>query len=70
MQGELELGLEFHQAATLELDKHVRKAAEFLEDTTLLAQLSAGDMVAREAKYHKKCLTSLYNRVRAAKKAC
>ena len=62
-----QLGSEFHQVATLELDKHVRNAAEFLKDTTLLAQLSAGDMVAREAKYHKKCLTSLYNRVRAAK---
>jgi len=37
-----QLGSEFHQVATLELDKHVRNAAEFLEDTTLLAQLSAG----------------------------
>lgn len=35
-----------------------------LEDTTLLAQLSAGDMVARDTKYHKKCLTSLYNRAK------
>ncbi|KAG7175400.1 hypothetical protein Hamer_G001481 [Homarus americanus] len=31
----------------------------------LLAQLSEGDMVAREAKYHKRCLTFLYNRARA-----
>lgn len=63
-----ELDSEYRQAETLELDKRVRKAAECLGDTTLLAQLSTGDMVAREAKYHAKCLVALYNRVRAAQK--
>ena len=62
-----DLGCDYHQAATLELDQHVRQAAEYLTDSALLAQLSSGDMVAREAKYHSNCLTSLYNRVRAAK---
>ena len=32
-------------------------------------QLSAGDMVAIEAKYHNKCLVSLYNHVRAVQRA-
>ena len=64
----LDLGTEYHQAATLELDQRVRQAAEFLEDTTLLAQLSAGDMVAIEAKYHNRCLVLLYNRVRTVQK--
>ena len=66
---QLDLGSEYHQSATLELDQRVRQAAEFLEDTALLAQLSVGDMVAIEAKYHNKCLVSLYNRVRAVEKA-
>ncbi len=41
--------------------------AGLLEDTELLAKLSAGDMVALEAKYHTKCLVGLYNRARKAK---
>ena len=57
---DLDLGSEYHQAATLERDQHVHQAAEFLEDTTLLAQLSAGDMMAiysssqipQQKKYH------------------
>jgi len=30
----------------------------------LLAKLSAGDLVAQEAKYHRNCLLNLYNRAR------
>ncbi|KAG7162446.1 hypothetical protein Hamer_G007990 [Homarus americanus] len=60
-----DLGQQYHQVQTLGVDKHVRQAAELLEDTALLAQLSEGDMVAREAKYHKRCLTFLYNKARA-----
>lgn len=33
-----------------------------LNDTELLAMLSEGDLVAIEAKYHKHCLTRLYNK--------
>ena len=33
-----------------------------LKDGNLIAKLSAGDMVAIEAKYHAKCLVALYNR--------
>ena len=38
-----------------------------LEDTELLAKLSTADMVTLEAKYHTKCLVSLYNRARKVK---
>ena len=31
-----------------------------------MAKLSAGDLIAQEAKYHTKCLVSLYNKVRDA----
>ena len=39
-----------------------------LEDRKLLAKLSAGDMIALEAKYHRNCLTILYNKARQATK--
>ena len=32
----------------------------------LLAKLPAGDMIALEAKYHRNCLTKLYNKARQA----
>ncbi len=46
----------------------VRKCALELNDTALLAKLSAGDMIAIEAKYRRKCLIALYNR--AARSNC
>ena len=55
-----------HEASTFELDAHVRKYALQLGDKPLLAKLSAGDLIAQEAKYHTKCLVSLYNKVRDA----
>ncbi len=54
-------------ARTLGLDKRIRDAAILLSDDKLLARLSEGDLVAIEARYHKNCLTSLGNRVRAIK---
>ena len=54
------------EAATFQLDHRVHTCATLLEDTELLRQLSAGDMVAIEAKYHIKCLVSLYNSARKA----
>ncbi len=57
-----------HEAATFQIDKRVKECATILEDTNLLAKLSAAeDMVALDAKYHAKCLASLYNRARSAK---
>uniref|UniRef100_UPI00358E1F74 uncharacterized protein n=1 Tax=Myxine glutinosa TaxID=7769 RepID=UPI00358E1F74 len=55
-----------HEVATFQVDSKVRDWAALLEDTELLGRLSAGDMVAQEAKYHKKCLSVLHNRVRKA----
>ena len=39
-------------------------SAELTGDSLLMAKLSLGDMVAYEAKYHTKCLLTLYNRAR------
>ena len=44
----------------------VRGCALQLEDRKLLAKLSAGDVIALEAKYHRNCLTTLYNKARQA----
>ncbi|KAG0721176.1 hypothetical protein GWK47_046968 [Chionoecetes opilio] len=38
-----------------------------LQDKSLLAKLSAGDLIAQEARYHLPCLLSLYNRARETK---
>lgn len=54
-----------HEVATMHLDSRVRKCAHDLQDESLLAKLSAGDMIALDAKYHLQCLVSLYNRASA-----
>lgn len=46
------------------MDSKVWDWAAILEDTELLGRLSAGDMIAQDAKYHKKCLSAVHNRVR------
>ena len=60
-------GKTLHQVSTFQADKRVRDAALFLNDKELLAKLSAGDMIAMEAKYHSQCLANLYNKERAAR---
>ena len=60
-------GKMLHQVSTFWADRRVRDAALFLNDKELLAKLSAGDMIAMEAKYHSQCLANLYNRERAAR---
>lgn len=49
-------------AATFNVDIRVRQCALKLQDKPLLAKLSAGDLIAQEAKYHAKCLTPLYTK--------
>ena len=49
---------------TLNLEQRVRQGASLLCDETLLAQLSEGDMVATEAKYHNTCLCSFYKNLK------
>jgi len=56
---------ELSEARPTNLDSHVRECAAQLNDSKLLAKLSRGDVIAIEAKYHKKCLVALYNRLRS-----
>ena len=46
-----------HNVSTFGLDVRVKKCAMVLLDEKLLAKLSAGDLVALEAKYHAPCLS-------------
>jgi len=57
-----------HEVTTFEVDFRVRKCADILQDTKLLAKISAGDLIALEARYHSRCLVGLYNRAAAAEK--
>ena len=50
---------------TMELDQRLNECARNLNDGQLLARLTGGDIVAQELKYHRSCLTDLYNRERA-----
>ena len=50
---------------TMELDKRLNECARNLNDGKLLARRTGGDIVAQELKYHRSCLTALYNRERA-----
>ena len=56
---------DLHKAATMSLDTRVRQIATASRDTKLFAKLSPGDMIAIDAVYHLKCLTSFYNRNRS-----
>ena len=53
-----------HSVLTKTMTNRVTAYAKKLNDSALLAKLSVGDLVAQEAKYHKKCITKLYNSVR------
>ena len=56
-----------HLASTLEVDEKVKACASLVNDTKLIAKLGSRDMVATDAKYHLKCLVSLYNKARKQK---
>ena len=45
----------------------MRQCALKLQDEALLAKLSAGHLIAQEAKYHAHCLASFYNKARDMK---
>ena len=47
-----------HNCATMTLDHAIRKMATELQDTSLLARISGGDLIAIEAKYHFNCLST------------
>ena len=50
---------------TKNLYERLSDCAKVLQDEKLIAKLSAGDLVAQEAKYHLNCLNAVYNRERA-----
>ncbi|CAC5403759.1 unnamed protein product [Mytilus coruscus] len=52
---------ELHKVATFGIDSNVKKYALEVQDTVLLAKLSAGDMISQEAMYHKRCNSNLFN---------
>jgi len=54
-----------HHCSTMGLDCDLRKMAEDLQDTGLMAKLSSGDLIAIEAKYHYNCLSTYKNRHRS-----
>jgi hypothetical protein len=45
--------------------KRLNECARNLNDVRLMARLSGGDIVTQELKYHRSCLTALYNRERS-----
>ena len=53
-----------HRVTSINRDANVREAARQMGDTKVLAKLSEGDMIAREAFYHGKCMSKFTNRYR------
>ena len=48
-----------HKVMSMSLDRKIRLFASEMSDSKLLAKLSEGDMVSRDAIYHQGCLTKL-----------
>ncbi|MGE5862424.1 MAG: hypothetical protein ACM31H_01515, partial [Nitrososphaerales archaeon] len=46
------------QVRTFSVDARIRQCAAVLQDFSLLAKLSKGDMIAIEAHYHCRCLAT------------
>ena len=47
-----------HRVKTFARDVNIREATTQMGDTKVLAKLSEGEMMAREAFYHKSCMDS------------
>jgi len=56
---------ELHQVSTFDADSNMWTTITELQDTRLLAQIDGGDLIAKETKYHLKCLTVLRNHYRS-----
>lgn len=59
---------DFHQILTFDADANIREMVTELQDTQLLVQIGTEDLIAKEAKYHLKCLVKLRNRYRSYKR--
>jgi hypothetical protein len=51
---------QLHQVTSFDVDYRVRNCAHVLQDSSLLAKICNGDLIALEAKYHARCLVGLY----------
>ncbi len=58
---------DLHQIVTFDADANIREMIVALQDTQLLAKIDGGDLIAKEVKYHLKCLVTLKNRYRSYK---
>ncbi len=56
---------DLHQVSTFDADSNIRTMITVLQETELLGCIDGGDLIAKETKYHLKCLTSLRNRYRS-----
>lgn len=54
-----------HLCSTMRLDHELRKMAEELKDSSLMATIAGGDLVAIDAKYHYNCLSAYKSRYRS-----
>ena len=49
----------------MKLDHNLRQMASELQDAELLARISGGDLIAKEAKYHYNCLSRYKSKYRS-----
>ena len=56
---------DLHQVLTFDADTNIRTMITELQDTILLSRIDGGDLIAKETKYHLKCLVNLRNRFRS-----
>ena len=57
---------DLHLVSTFDADNNIRSMITELQNTELLARIEGGgDLIARDARYHLKCLVSLRNRYKS-----
>ena len=56
---------ELHQVYTSDADSNIRAMITELQDPRLIAQIEGGDLIAKDIKYHLKCLVNLRNQCRS-----
>ena len=57
-----------HKISTYQADKNLRRIASKLNDFNCTARVASGDLVAIDAMYHMKCLTTVRNKERSEDK--
>ena len=59
--------MKLHMCQTFQVQRKIKEIAQEIVDTTVLAKVNTGDMIAIEPMYHCKCLATYYNKVRNEK---